>query len=832
MAYSSNFVVTDSYCLLPKYHSMEKILAIDDNQDNLIVLRALLMEPFPEMQFLSCQSGKKGIDLAIEQHPDVILLDLVMPEMDGYEVCKALKSNESTKIIPVIIVTAARTDRESRIKALEFGADAFLAKPLDESELIVQVRAMLRIKASEDYKLKEKEQLTQLVAERTRELEESQVSMLNLLEDLKKENESRRKIEIELRESETHYRTLANSGQALIWTSGLDRKCDYFNQPWLDFTGRTLEQELGDGWMEYVFPDDLKRCIMISQRAFDKREKFSMEYRIRHADGSYRWIQDNSSPRYNSKGDFIGYIGHCLDITDHKLSEQKIAENEKLLTNIIENIPITLIIKEVNNLNFTMMNKAGEALLGLNREEAIGKNVYDLYSIADADYLNFNDRKVLETGNVMDVQEATIDIKNKGKRTIHTVRVPMKNDEGDVYALLIITEDITEKKRMEDALRESESLYRTLLNASPEGIVILDMEYRIIEMSDMTVETIGADSKKGYLGQDVFDFLPKESINSLQEVVRKTLTEGGVKHVEFSLYKVGGLYFTCELSTTLIRETNGKPKAYMAILRDVSYQKEVERQLIRTERMVSLGEMASAMAHEINQPLLSISLGIDNLLMKVQHTNAVDESYFAKKSKRIFDDISRISRLIDHVRTFSRDHDKEKAIPFDINKSVHNAVSMITEQFNYHGITLILDCDQDIPFVMGNIYQFEQVILNLLTNAKDALEEKRDKVLSEFDMSIVVKTYHDTRFNYLEVQDHGIGIKEDHLDKVMMPFFTTKEVGKGTGLGLSISFGIIKEMGGTMHVKSEPLSGTIFSIHLPIVPIQQELQLTQIKNNI
>jgi DNA-binding response OmpR family regulator len=186
---------------------MEKILAIDDNQDNLIVLRALLMEPFPEMQFLSCQSGKKGIDLAIEQHPDVILLDLVMPEMDGYEVCKALKSNESTKIIPVIIVTAARTDRESRIKALEFGADAFLAKPLDESELIVQVRAMLRIKASEDYKLKEKEkeQLTQLVAERTRELEESQVSMLNLLEDLKKENESRRKIEIELRESETHY---------------------------------------------------------------------------------------------------------------------------------------------------------------------------------------------------------------------------------------------------------------------------------------------------------------------------------------------------------------------------------------------------------------------------------------------------------------------------------------------------------------------------------------------------------------------------------------------------------------------------------------------------
>jgi CheY-like chemotaxis protein len=98
---------------------MEKILAIDDNIDNLIVLRALLMESFPEAQFFPCQSGKRGIELAITENPDVILLDLVMPEMDGYEVCQALKANPATKIIPVIIVTAARTDKESRIKALE-----------------------------------------------------------------------------------------------------------------------------------------------------------------------------------------------------------------------------------------------------------------------------------------------------------------------------------------------------------------------------------------------------------------------------------------------------------------------------------------------------------------------------------------------------------------------------------------------------------------------------------------------------------------------------------------------------------------------------------------
>lgn len=316
-------------------------------------------------------------------------------------------------------------------------------------------------------------------------------------------------------------------------------------------------------------------------------------------------------------------------------------------------------------------------------------------------------------------------------------------------------------------------------------------------------------------------------MDKLNAILNKTLLEGLVQNVEIVLKKFDETPISCELSTTLIQEVNGSPKSYMAILRDVSERKEMERQLIRTERMVSLGEMASAMAHEINQPLLSISLGIDNFLMKVRQTNAMDETYFTKKSGKIFDDIARISRLIDHVRTFSRDHDREKPLPIDVNESIHSAVSMISEQFSHHGIVLTIECDPDIPVVMGNTYQFEQVILNLLTNAKDALEEKKNKTQQDFDMNITVKTYHDERFNYVEVQDNGIGIRPVDIDKIMLPFFTTKEIGKGTGLGLSISFGIIKEMGGTLHVESEPLVGTTFSVNLPIVPIQQEIQWTQ-----
>lgn len=132
------------------------------------------------------------------------------------------------------------------------------------------------------------------------------------------------KAQADLADSALHFRTLANSGQALVWTSGVDGGCDYFNEPWLRFTGRTLEQELGYGWSEGVHPEDLTRILETYQSAFDRREPFSMEYRLRHASGEYRWILDQGSPRYDTQGRFLGYVGHCMDVTEAKRAEAEI----------------------------------------------------------------------------------------------------------------------------------------------------------------------------------------------------------------------------------------------------------------------------------------------------------------------------------------------------------------------------------------------------------------------------------------------------------------------------------------------------------------------------
>lgn len=190
----------------------------------------------------------------------------------------------------------------------------------------------------------------------------------------------RKEAEVLLRESELHFRTLADSGQALIWTSGIDKKYNYFNKPWLDFTGRSLEQELGDGWTEGVHPDDINRCFQIYEAAFDRHERFSIDYRLGFYDGSFRWIQDNGTPRFNTRGEFIGYIGHCLDITEYKLNENKIKESEEKYRSIFENSSVAILLTATDGSILSANNHAC-LLFGMTEQEiclAGRKGIIDL----------------------------------------------------------------------------------------------------------------------------------------------------------------------------------------------------------------------------------------------------------------------------------------------------------------------------------------------------------------------------------------------------------------------------------------------------------------------
>lgn|GEM_PF-1393370 len=175
--------------------------------------------------------------------------------------------------------------------------------------------------------------------------------------------------ELALRESEHNFRTLADGSLALIWTAGTDKQCNYFNQSWLKFTGRSLVQELGNGWMEGVHADDFERCREIYVKHFDERLPFSMDYRLRHHDGEYRWIVDTGAPRYDSAGRFLGYIGHCLDINERVLNEQQLRK----LTLAVEQSPESIVITD-SEAAIEYVNAACLASTGYEKADLLGKN--------------------------------------------------------------------------------------------------------------------------------------------------------------------------------------------------------------------------------------------------------------------------------------------------------------------------------------------------------------------------------------------------------------------------------------------------------------------------
>lgn len=276
-------------------------------------------------------------------------------------------------------------------------------------------------------------------------------------------------------ESELQYRTLADSGQALIWTSGIDGRCDYLNLPWLNFTGRTQEQELGDGWAEGVHPDDIEQCLEIYMAAFERREKFSMDYRLRHHSGEYRWIQDKGSPRYDSRGAFIGYIGHCLDITALK-------ESEKFKHTVLNSVPAQIAVLNREGL-IVAVNRAWQNFALENSAEpgqpaphtGVGTNYLSIAKTAfgpgseGAEQAYEGIQAVLE-GRIPGFQLEYPCPSPEEQRWFVLSVMPMGTDEN---AVVVTHHDISERKKLEqervDYLKRQEEASRHLVAAQEDA---------------------------------------------------------------------------------------------------------------------------------------------------------------------------------------------------------------------------------------------------------------------------------------------------------------------------------------------------------------------------
>lgn len=340
------------------------IVAIDDNKDNLVVLKAFMKDAFPGATVFSATNGKSGIGLVREKNPDVILLDILMPGMDGYEVCIELKKDPRLSPIPVVFLTALKDDKKSRIRALDAGGDGFITKPFEEAELIAQIRAMVKIKAANVQIRQEKQDLTVLVEKRTallekelsehkktghelvlvnQALEQNKTALLNLLEDLNTEIEVRKINEQALAESKVFltdivntlpagvYRVRIKANQPFLEEERFNFFYDFISDRYAELTGHSRNELEADPLLtiKLVHPDDINTFIEENKRADLSFTRFIWEGRM-IVKGQTYWTHLESLPRLADNGDRL-WTGVFFDITGRKLTEDTLMRvNQKL----------------------------------------------------------------------------------------------------------------------------------------------------------------------------------------------------------------------------------------------------------------------------------------------------------------------------------------------------------------------------------------------------------------------------------------------------------------------------------------------------------------------
>jgi histidine kinase len=392
---------------------------------------------------------------------------------------------------------------------------------------------------------------------------------------------------------------------------------------------------------------------------------------------------------------------------------------------------------------------------------------------------------------------------------------PVKNAAGEIVAVMEVCLDITRRKELEVSLENSEKKYHAIFNNIPNPVFVLDVNTLEVLDCNQSVSTVYGFSPDELLHQSFMEMFREEEKTDLD---RKLKTESVIHRMK-QINKSGRtLFVDIWISPS---EYPGR-NVLLVTTSDITQRLETEQQFIQASKMATLGEMATGVAHELNQPLSVIKTASSFFVRKISRQEKIDDDILINMLGKIDSNVDRASRIIGHMRLFAR-KSEGKLEKVQINDILEKAFEIFSQQLKVRGIDVLWQIEKDLPQVLGDPGRLEQVFINLILNARDAIEERwGNREAEEGGKRITLKTWKTDKMVRIEILDTGKGIPDTILDKIFEPFFTTKEVGKGTGLGLSISYGIIKECGGDIQVRSEEGKGAGFIIHFPIQDADDE----------
>jgi len=389
------------------------------------------------------------------------------------------------------------------------------------------------------------------------------------------------------------------------------------------------------------------------------------------------------------------------------------------------------------------------------------------------------------------------------------IAVASKDELGQLAASFnVMTGRLQTFKR---ELRDSEEKYRSLFENDPNPIFVFDQaQFTIQDVNIRATETYGY-SHEEFLAMSFLELGDDEEAEKIRTLaVKCCLFLPRIRHRKKDGSRIYVNIHSCP------RSHLGE-QVIIANIADITERIQVEAQLIQAGKLATLGEMCTGVAHELNQPLNAIRIGCDYFLKVIERALPFDPEKLQRASRQIIGQVDRAARIIDHLREFGHKQEGAPLELVDLNQPIRDVFTILGEQLRIREIAVSLELDETLPPVRGLAHRLEQVFLNLVTNARDAIEERHAlDPDSNRSAAIRIRSRRDGDQALVTVADTGMGVPDKVKDRIFEPFFTTKEVGKGTGLGLSISYGIVKDYGGRIEVTDTPGGGATFLVRLPL----------------